>query len=152
MPAVDVVVPGRLRRTGSHPMARHLWCFMLVGAASTGAYALIFWLARPVAPAAVANAAALVMTAVANTAANRRFTFGVQGRDGMAGDHLGGLIALALALALTNVSVAALQAVHPDPSRASELAALVAANAAATLARFLLLRTLIFDRRRQHGT
>ena len=42
-----------------------------------------------------ANAVALVATAVANTAANRRFTFGVQGRAGLTGDHIGGANATA---------------------------------------------------------
>lgn len=141
---------GRLGRASSHRTGHQLLRFGLIGAASTGAYALLFWLIRPVAPASAANVVALALTAIANTAANRRFTFGVQGRAGMAGDHVGGFIALALALALTNVSIATVQALHMDASRAGELGALVAANAMATVARFLLLRTLILDRRRAH--
>ena len=130
---------------------RQLWRFGLVGAASTAAYALLFWLLRSVAPAMIANAVALVATAVANTAANRRFTFGVQGRAGLAGDHVGGSIALALALVLTNISTAALHVLYAGPSPATELAALVGANATATLARFALLRTLILERRRPYA-
>jgi putative flippase GtrA len=141
---------GRLHDSSQRTL-RQLWRFGLVGAASTAAYALLFWLLRPVAPAMIANALALVATAVVNTAANRRYTFGVRGRAGLAGDHAGGLIALALALVMTNVSMAALHVLRPGPSPATELAALVGANAVATLARFALLRTLILERRRPYA-
>ena len=57
--------------------------FLAVGVCSTLAYALLYLAAarRRSAPAG-ANALALAVTAVANTQANRRFTFGVRGRDG----------------------------------------------------------------------
>ena len=45
------------------------------------AYLLLFLLLRGLAGAQGANLVALLVTAVANTAANRRFTFGVRGRD-----------------------------------------------------------------------
>jgi putative flippase GtrA len=123
--------------------------FGLVGVCSTAAYALGFWLLRPLLPALAANALMLVLTAIANTAANRRFTFGVRGRTGVAGDHVAGLVALALALTVTNLAMATLQGVRPGASPATEFAVLVAANAVATLARFVLLRALIVDRRRR---
>ena len=103
------------------------------------------------APAAVANAAALVVTAIANTAANRRYTFGIQGRSGLAMDHAGGLAALALALVTTNVAIAGMQAAKAPISPAGELLVLGAANAVATLVRFVLLRALIVGRRRLRG-
>jgi putative flippase GtrA len=138
---------GRPSRPPSGRTAAQLCRFGLVGAASTGAYAAIFWLLRAVAPPALANAVALVATAVANTAANRRFTFGARGRAGLASDHLGGLVALVLSLAMTNLSLAALRAAQPDPTTATELAVLAAANVAGTLTRFLLLRASILGRR-----
>ena len=135
-------------RIAVRPPVSQLGAFAAVGLASTAAYALLFWLLRPVAPTAAANAVALVVTAVANTAANRRFTFGVQGRSGLALDHAGGLVALALALATTNLAIAGLQAARPGLTPAAELVVLGAANAVATLARFVLLRALIVGRRR----
>jgi putative flippase GtrA len=126
--------------------------FGLIGACSTLAYVAAFWMLRSVAPALVANAVALLLTAIANTGLNRRFTFGVRGGAGLAADHAGGLVAFALALALTNLAVAGLQAVQPNATRTAELAVLVAANAVATLARFLLLRVVIVDRRRPQAT
>ncbi len=140
---------GRLSPTLVPGLARQLWSFAVVGLLSTAAYALLFVLLRPLAPAPVANAVALLLTAVANTAANRRFTFGVRGGGGLAVDHFGGLVAFALALVLTNLSITVLLAARPEAPRTVELAVLMAANAIATAARFALLRALIFERRRR---
>ena len=56
-----------------------------MGVASTVAYLALYVLLRAVLPAVAANALALLVTAVANTAANRRFTFEVAGRAGASG-------------------------------------------------------------------
>jgi putative flippase GtrA len=130
---------------------RQITSFAAIGVASTAAYVALFAAARTVLPAAAANALALVATAVANTAANRRLTFGVRGRDGLARDHTVGLIALAAALAITSVSLVVLTVIAPHHSRLTELAVLVGANAAATLLRFLLLR-LALDRHHDSPT
>lgn len=130
---------------------RRLASFGAIGVASTVAYIVLYAAIRGVAPAGVANALALVTTAVANTAANRRLTFAVQGRDGLARDHAAGLMALAAALAITSASLAALAAAYPHHGRTTEIAVLVVANAAATLVRFLLLRFAI-DRARDVRT
>ena len=55
----------------------------MVGVASTLAYAVLYVLLRGPFPAFTANLLALLLTAVANTAANRRLTFGVRGRDAL---------------------------------------------------------------------
>ena len=57
------------------PVAR----FMAIGMLSTLAYALLYVALHPLLGAAGANAAALALTAVGNTAANRRLTFGCAG-------------------------------------------------------------------------
>ena len=122
---------------------RQLVSFGAIGAASTLAYVALYALIREVASSAPANAVALLITAVANTAANRRLTFEVRDSRGLARDHAAGLLALAVALAITSVSLAALPIVAPRHGRLTEIAVLVAANAAATLVRFLLLRLAI---------
>jgi putative flippase GtrA len=138
-------------RIAVRPPVTQVASFAAVGAVSTAAYALLFWMLRPVAPTAMANALALVVTAIANTAANRRYTFGIQGRAGLAMDHAGGLVALALALVTTNVAIAGMQATKAPLSPAGELLVLGAANAVATMARFVLLRAMIVGRRRLRG-
>jgi putative flippase GtrA len=121
--------------------------FALVGVASTVLYLLLFLALRaPLAPL-VANAAALALSAVFNTAANRRFTFGRRGRAGLLTHHVQGLAVFGLCLALTTAALAGLDALAPGASRAVEVAVLVAANAAATLLRYFLLRLWVFGPR-----
>ena len=132
-------------------LLRQLVRFAVVGIASTLAYLLLFSLLRTGMGAQPANLLALGVTAVANTAANRRFTFGVRGRA-LAGRHqFEGLLVFGLGLAGTSGSLAVLNGLT-TPGRALELAVLVAANLAATVLRFLLLRGWVFHPRRQTGS
>lgn len=143
-------VPGRLalhRHT-----VRRLTCFAAIGAASTIAYVLLYAGLRPVMSAGMANAVALAATAVANTAANRRLTFEVRGRDGLARDHAAGLVALGAALAVTSAALGLLDALAPSHGRLTEIAVLVVANTAATLTRFALLRVAIEGARSARGS
>jgi putative flippase GtrA len=126
-------------------MLAQLLRFAAVGVASTLAYFVIYLLLRPFG-AQEANLAALLITAVLNTAANRRFTFGVSGRADAIKHHLGGLAAFGLALGLTSGSLWALQTWWPTAGHLVEVVVLVAANAAATLLRFMSLR-LMMNRR-----
>ncbi|MFE7506257.1 glycosyltransferase [Promicromonospora sp. NPDC057488] len=118
--------------------------FGLVGAASTIAYVLLYLLLAPVTGAQAANFTALVLTAVANTAANRRLTFGVRGPTRLGTHHGQGLVVFALAWALTAGSLWVLHTAAPDAGRGVELGVLVAANLVATLLRFVLLRVWVF--------
>jgi putative flippase GtrA len=125
---------------------RQVASFAVIGAASTVAYVAIYAWLRQGTPAAAANATALVITAIGNTAANRRLTFEVQGREGLVRDHAAGLLALGVALVITTTSLAAMDVLAPQRGRLVEIAVLVGANATATLIRFLLL-LLAIDRR-----
>jgi putative flippase GtrA len=125
-------------------MPRQLVRFAAIGVASTVAHLLLFALLRLAAGAIIANVLALLVTSVANTAANRRLTFGVTGRDGAARHQLQGLIIFGLGLGLTTGALALLGHVAPDASRAVELTVLVGANAVATAVRFVLFRSWVF--------
>lgn len=129
-------------------MRDQLPSFAVIGVVSTLAYLLLYWVLRAFCPAYLANALALGITAVANTAANRRFTFGVRGGANALRHQVEGGVAFLIGLALTNVALALLHTAAPGASHAVELAALVAANAAATLVRFLLMRAWVFHPRR----
>lgn len=128
-------------------LARQVVRFAAVGVASTLAYLLLFTALRTGLGAQGANLVALGVTAVANTAANRRFTFGVRGWARAGRHQFEGLMVFGLCLALTSGSLAVLHAVTV-PGRGVELAVLVAANLAATVLRFLLLRGWVFHPRR----
>ncbi|ONI80924.1 sugar translocase [Saccharothrix sp. ALI-22-I] len=121
--------------------------FAAVGVISTLAYLLLFVLLRGGLGAQGANLVALLVTAIANTAANRRFTFGVRGRRGAGRHQFEGLIVFGLGLALTSGSLALLH-LFSEPGGPAELAAVVGANLLATVLRFLLLRNWVFRPRR----
>ncbi|WP_433528695.1 glycosyltransferase [Micromonospora sp. CA-263727] len=127
-------------------LPRQLVRFAAVGAASTLAYLLLFTATRGALGAQPANLLALLLTAIGNTAANRRLTFGITGRRHVGRHHVQGLLAFGLGLALTSGSLAVLHAVT-TPGRAMELVVLVAANLAATVLRFVLLRLGMHHRR-----
>ena len=94
--------------------------------------------------AAGANALALALTAVGNTAANRRLTFGVRGRAGLLRQHALGAVVFVLTLGLTSGALAVLHGIDATPARPLELAVLIAASAAATVTRYVALRTWVF--------
>lgn len=132
----DTVTNGGLRQQALR--------FAAIGLVSTLAWAGLYALLRGAGLGSVAaNALALVVTAIGNTAANRRLTFGVRGRDGLARDHGAGLLAFSLALGLTTTAATLLDRLAPGAHRLVEIAVLSAANVAATVGRFVLLRAWI---------
>lgn len=116
--------------------------FAVVGVFSTLLYLLLFLAFRPMG-AQSANLVALLATAIANTAANRRLTFGVRGRNDLVRNHFEGLIVFGVGLTLTSGALAILQGVG-EPARAVELSVLMLANLIATAVRFVLLRGWVF--------
>ncbi|GIH99296.1 bifunctional glycosyltransferase family 2/GtrA family protein [Planobispora takensis] len=144
-----IPVPPRVRNaTLPKGLARQLPSFAVIGVISTLAHLGLFVFLRMLVPSVAANALALFITAVANTAANRRFTFGVTGRAGALRQQLEGGLAFVIGLVLSTGGLAVLTALAPDASTAAEVAAVIAANALATLVRFFLLRAWVFNPRR----
>jgi putative flippase GtrA len=125
-------------------LVRQMVRFGAIGIVSTLAYLALFVLLRPSLGAQGANFLALLVTAIGNTAANRRLTFGVTGARGATKHQLQGLAVFGLGLLLTSGSLAALNSQAGTPSRALEASVLVGANLAATLLRFLLMRAWVF--------
>ena len=133
---------------GRGRLVRQLVSFGLIGVASTLAYAVLYLVLRAAMPAQAANALSLLLTAVANTAANRRLTFGVRGAGGRLRVQSQGLVVFALGLAVTSGSLFLLRRYDPAASHAVELAVLIAASVIATLLRFVMFRAWIFPQRR----
>jgi putative flippase GtrA len=128
----------------SRGLAWQLPRFVVVGVASTLAYVLLYLVFRGFMGAQAANLVALLLTAVGNTAANRRLTFGVRGRAGAARHQFRGLIAFGAGLVLTSGALAVLHALSASPGRGTEVTVLVVANLVATLLRFGLYRSWVF--------
>ena len=126
--------------------------FIAVGVASTLAYLLIYLGLRGFMAAQAANAVSLLVTAVGNTAVNRRFTFGIRGRADSARHQARGLIAFGTGLLLTSAALDALHMISARPSRMAEVTVLLIANLAATVVRFVLYRRWVFRRKAPPAT
>ncbi len=120
--------------------------FAVIGVGSTIGYLALFVVLREHMTAQAANALALIAMSIVNTAANRRLTFGVRGRAGMATHQLQGLVVLVAGLIVSAGSLALLQVVAPNASRTTEVLALIGANVVATLLRFALFKLWVFGR------
>ncbi|HEY4846154.1 MAG TPA: glycosyltransferase [Candidatus Dormibacteraeota bacterium] len=140
---VDIVATAVEDLRGVWRLSRQLRSFAAIGVLSTLAYIACYSVLRLALPAALANAISQLLTAVGNTAANRRFTFLAHRNGAATRDHFSGLAAFGITLGLTTFTIAALHLVAPGASRIVELTALVIANLAATIVRFLLLRAWI---------
>jgi putative flippase GtrA len=134
---------GVARLAMATPVAR----FVAIGVVSTLAYALLFLVLAGVVGSAAASAVALALTAIGNTAANRRLTFGIRGRDGLARQQAAGFLVFVLALGLTNGALSVLHDLDAHAPRLLEAAALVLATLAATVTRYVALSSWVFRRR-----
>jgi putative flippase GtrA len=118
--------------------------FLAIGAVTTLAYSLLYLAFRGAIGPAAANAVALAATVLPNTQANRRLTFGVQGRAKLASHHARGALVFFTALAITSAALAALESVVAQPSTVAEGAALAAANTLAGIVHYAGLRHWAF--------
>jgi putative flippase GtrA len=124
--------------------------FACVGVASTAAFTAIYLGLRELGLSAqAANAVSQFLTAVGNTAANRRLTFGIRGTAHLGRHHVQGLIAFGVGLLVTSAALAVLHAVSARPGRIIEVSVLVSATVVATLVRFALYKSWVFRPRRR---
>ncbi len=139
---------GRVSRQGGEGRLRaQVVVFAAIGILSTVAYALLYVLLRQLVTSQAANALALVLTAIANTAANRRLTFGVRGRAGAMTHQAQGLIVLGCGLVLTSGALWLLHRTSGTDHPLLEVVVLTLANLCVTVLRFVAMRTWMFRRR-----
>jgi putative flippase GtrA len=130
---------GSLRR--SRPVddfGRRIVSFATVGAVSTLVSLMLYLVFRQRMDAGLANALAVGATALGNTWANRRYTFGVRGPRHRGRHYAAGIAAFVAGLALSSGAVQA--AAASGAGRAVELVTLVVAWAAATALRYGVLQ------------
>ena len=136
--------PKGIRRTGAHEVATdQLLRFAGVGVISTLGYLFLFAAWRPILGVLGANAVAMAIATLFNTAVHRELS---QTRDGLLrrGRMLmvvASLYAISLALTTGALLIAGLIAPH---ALAPQLVAITAANAVAAIFRFSVLRAWIF--------
>jgi putative flippase GtrA len=137
----------RLGRTsteaGRGRLGMQVGIFLVVGICSTLVYALIYLWVRTTMTPGWANFTALLVTAVANTAANRRFTFGVKGAKASLRHQVQGLVIFAAGLLVTSGALAVLHGLG-STSRAGEVVVLTTANLAVTVLRFVAMKLWVF--------
>ncbi|WP_234381297.1 GtrA family protein [Streptomyces sp. NRRL F-5122] len=133
-------------RPGRAALTREAFWFVMIGAASTVAQALLYWVLRHWSPPILANFASLLAVTVLNTEANRRLTFrGSAVRVLQAHLAAGGLFVLAYVV--TSGAVLLFRHYRPTASPAAETLVLVPSFALVTLVRFTVLRMVVFRRR-----
>ena len=120
-------------RQGRAELGWQIAGFAAIGVASTVAYLLLFLLLRSVMPAQAANALSLLVTAVANTAANRRLHVRHPGPARAAGTRPRADRVRHRPGADRRRPGRAARGRPRPPSRGAEVAVLVAANLVATL-------------------
>ncbi|XAS66033.1 GtrA family protein [Micrococcaceae bacterium Sec5.7] len=130
------------------PVVRQLIRFTGVGVICTAVSLSLYALLRPWLGPQLANAAALTVTSVMNTALNRRLTFKITDQRRMARDHLNGLFVILVALVITGGSLGVLHWLRPGAAVADELWTTTLSGFLATAVRFTLLRHWIFRRAR----
>ncbi len=150
---VDIVSTalGDLRGVARLRLATPVARFLVIGVLSTLAYVALFLALRGSLGPGLANTLALAITAIANTQANRHFTFGLRGRSGLVRQHAAGALVYVLALGLTAGALDLLHDLAAHPSRWVEAAVLVGASATATACRYVALRTWVFAVRARPG-
>ncbi len=136
---------GRASATGaSGVLSAQVSLFVAVGIFSTMAYGVLYLVFRGAFSPMTANASALVLTTLANTAANRRITFGVSGRNGAIRHQVQGMMVFACGLGITSAALWLFDHTTSSSHPLVEVAILTVANLGVTVLRFLLMRTWIF--------
>lgn len=132
------------RRSASGRTSAQVVVFAFVGMLSTAAYAVLYLVLHGTLGAQGANVAALLLTAIANTAANRRFTFGVRGERHALRHQAQGLVVLGAGIALTSLVLSGLHAAVGEGHQLLEVVVLTGTNLLVTVLRFVLMRHWIF--------
>lgn len=91
----------------------------------------------------MANFVGLLISALANTAMNKRATFGLGGRTSRR-EHLQGLAVFSLGIGLTSAALWVLHRAVHHPGRLLEVLVLLVATAIVTVVRFVLFSRWIF--------
>jgi putative flippase GtrA len=138
LPHVDVAVVRQLAR------------YVVVGVLGTATSALLYLVFRVWWDAVPANLAALVLSTVLSTEANRRFTFADAQVDRVR-EYVQNAGTVAFYAVYGSAVLLLLDQLMSDPTALQESLAVAAASVLGGLARFLLLRNWVFGGREEHA-
>lgn len=125
--------------------------FAVIGAVPTVLHLGGYVVLRQVAPSQVGNGVTLLLAAVANTAANRRWSPGIRGWEGAARHQLQGLVVFALTLVMTSGGLVLLATLAPGNATWVETLVVAVATAVATAVKYVAMRWWVFAPRRCSG-
>jgi putative flippase GtrA len=145
MTVAGITVPGANGEFDRQRLLDRLVRFGSIGVVSTAAFALLFVGLVGSLGSVGADVVALGLCTLANTAANRRLTFELRGRNRLVRHHASGLAVGLVPLGL-NLATLALLTVAGITSLPALVIALTVTNAAAALAKFALLNRWVFRR------
>ena len=129
------------------PIVSQVLRFAGVGVVSTVLHLSLFAaLAGAGVGSQLANGAALVVATVVNTAMNRSWTFGVEGRARLVTQHGQALLIFAVTWVATTAALALLATAAPAAGVLTQTAVVAVANALSTAVRFIAMRHWIFHR------
>lgn len=147
MASATVLSPPRLvgvRALGGLPVVR----FLCVGVGSTALHLGLFAALSPALPSSqAANVVALGLATVANTAVNRRWTFGVVDSRRVLLQHLQAFVLFSLTWAMSAGALWLLDTQATHPPVLVQTVVVGAAMAVSTVFRYVGMRTWIFARR-----
>lgn len=122
--------------------------FSVVGVTCTVLYMLAFWGLREAGVVSqLANISSMVGTTLLSTAWNRRYTFGVSGREGVLRHHLQAAIIFCIGLAVTAATLALAYNVVGEIDPGLETILATGANLSATAIRFFGMRHWVFRKK-----
>jgi len=140
----EVATPRTLARRLDPTIVR----FACVGVGSTVVHLGLFAALLHLLPTSqAANLGALLVATVANTAANRRFTFGVTGTTAAARQHVQSLALFALTWALSAGALWLLHAWTSQPPTLVQTLVVGGSMAGSTVVRYVAMRSWIFTSR-----
>ena len=131
-------------------VVRQLARYVVVGVLGTTASALLYLVFRSWWDAVPANLAALVLSTVLSTEANRRYTFADAQVDRVR-EYVQNAGTVAFYAVYSSAVLLLLDQVMSDPSALQESLAVAGASIVGGLVRFLLLRNWVFGGRSEHA-
>lgn len=118
--------------------------FACVGVLSTVFHLSLFALLDQRVAAQVANVTALLLSTIGNTALNRRWTFGVTGRESATRQHAQSLLVFGVAWGLSAGVLWLLPLVSTHPTTVESTGAVALSMVGSTALRFIAMRRWIF--------
>lgn len=133
---------GRRPLQPHRPLSAQIVSFAVIGLLSTLVFSILYLLLSTFMPEQWANFCALAISAVANTLVNRRVTFGITDPSSAMSHLVQGIATFFLTWLLTSEALTFAAASISHPTALENLVILTAANAIATILRFLAYRVI----------